>query len=283
LAEAAILSGRPFTRAPGARGRSLAAGALAAALLAACAGSGPKGPATGSARPASPPATASATPAPAANPAAPSAPADVPATATPAAPPGPLAAESQWMHSLFQGTPVLLADEPDGTLRVEVPLAYAFDTEASAAKPPLRAVLDRLAQSLGRQKNALLHLGPPGPKAKERLADMRNYLIGKGVARARLPATGSSGSAASPNVQLRLTLAPAPVVKLEDTAPTAAAVPVPARAASAPTKAASAAAPAKVASGLASAKAASAPARSASAAAARPASAPAAVKPPAGR
>ncbi|HET9205986.1 MAG TPA: hypothetical protein VFO28_07115, partial [Burkholderiaceae bacterium] len=83
----------------------------------------------------------------------------------PAAPPRPgqpppnvLAAEVTWMKQLFDGTPVAIASEPDGSMRVDVPMTFSFDDKSNAPKPPLRAVLDKVAASMARQASAKLHI-----------------------------------------------------------------------------------------------------------------------------
>jgi uncharacterized protein (DUF2267 family) len=137
------------------------------------------------------------------------------AARAPAPPPSPLAAEQRWMHGLFAGTPVQLDNLADGSLRVQLPLAHAYEPQDTTPKAPLRAVLDRLGQSLARQPGAQLHLGPPGPAARERLAALRAHLGAQGVAPQRLPATAPL---ASDKVLLRLAPAPGAVQRVDDAA-----------------------------------------------------------------
>jgi hypothetical protein len=101
----------------------------------------------------------------------------------------PLAGEQRWMEQLFDGTPVVVEGEADGSVLLEVPIAYAFDGQAAAPKPPMRAVLDKITQAMLRQPRSQLQMGPPGPAARERLAAMRSHLTGKGIASPRLLAT----------------------------------------------------------------------------------------------
>lgn len=137
-----------------------------------------------------------------------------PATPTaPIAPSGPLAGEARWLQSLFAGTPVQVLPERDGALSVEVPLGYAFDGDGATPKAPLKAVLDKLALSLYRQPSARVHLGPPGPAARERLTALRGYLGAKGVAPQRMLATAP---AQPDQLLLRLTPAPAAIERLDD-------------------------------------------------------------------
>ncbi|HSI60449.1 MAG TPA: hypothetical protein VLA16_23025, partial [Ideonella sp.] len=111
-----------------------------------------------------------------------------PPAGVPAAPvaPSPLVAESRWLRDLFSGTPVAVGDETDGAVLVTVPMTYSFDaTGAAAPKPPLKAVLDKVSQSLLRQPNARVQLGAPEPGASQRTAAMRAQLLGKGVVTTR--------------------------------------------------------------------------------------------------
>ena len=50
------------------------------------------------------------------------------------------------MKQLFDGTPVAIASEPDGSMRVDVPMTFSFDDKSNAPKPPLRAVMDKVAR-----------------------------------------------------------------------------------------------------------------------------------------
>jgi len=98
----------------------------------------------------------------------------------------PLAAESRWLRELFSGTPVAVGDEADGAVLLTVPMTYAFDpTGAAAPKAPLKAVLDKVSQSLLRQPNARVQLGAPEPGASGRTAAMRSQLLSKGVVTTR--------------------------------------------------------------------------------------------------
>ena len=113
-------------------------------------------------------------------------PSTLPSTAPPAEPPRPgqpppnvLAAEVTWLKQLFDGTPVAIASEPDGSMRVDVPMTFSFDDKSNAPKPPLRAVMDKVAVSMARQASTKVHLATPGPAARG--AAMRSYLQGRGV------------------------------------------------------------------------------------------------------
>jgi len=171
----------------------LAIAALAGLLLAGC-GVAPKQP---------PAPTSTATPAePAPPPPRPGQP-----------PPNVLAAEVNWMKQLFEGTPVAVVAEGDGAMRVDVPLTYAFDDKSSTPKPPLRAVMDKVAQSLARQASAKVQLATPGPVARS--AAMRTYLMGRGVVGVRVVVlTPPPGDA----VTLRVVPGPVAIDKLDDKA-----------------------------------------------------------------
>ena len=124
---------------------------------------------------------------------------------TPGAAPSPpsakaaLAAEQRRLAELFRGTPVVFALEPDGSLRVEVPLRYCFDSVRAEVKPPLAAVLDRVAASQRRERTRLLVTAPADPGAKglrlatERAVSTRDYLMGRGIAGTRFSISSLAG------------------------------------------------------------------------------------------
>lgn len=153
------------------------------ALLASCSGPRPAVPPTPT--PSPPNVTASA-------------PAPVPAAAPPAAPTqrATLASEQVRLAELFRGTPVVFTLQQDGSLRVTVPRRHSFDIGTARIKPPLAAVLDRLAKSQSRT-NARFRLAAPADPdarmptlARDRAASLRDHLMARGVAAARLQ-TGS--------------------------------------------------------------------------------------------
>ena len=96
-----------------------------------------------------------------------------------------------------QGTPVVFALQKDGSLRVSVPLRYSFDHGRHAVKPPLGAVLERVAKSQRGEPTRLSVIAPADPGAKglllatERASSARDYMVARGV-----PATRFSISAA---------------------------------------------------------------------------------------
>ena len=125
-----------------------------------------------------------------------------------------LAVERQWLASWFKGTPVVIAQRPDGAVVVDVPREFCFDPGHDAIKPALAAVLDKVAQSLRRTPIAELHLiaapadaNGPAALAVQRAAKVADYLRSRGgVAAGRLAKpSAASGSA----VQLRME-APSP-------------------------------------------------------------------------
>jgi hypothetical protein len=144
---------------------------------------------------------------------APSAPAEAPPRPG-QPPPNVLAAEVTWMKQLFEGTPVAIVAEDDGAMRVDVPLSFSFDDKATAPKPPLRAVMDKVAQTLARQPSAKVHVGTPGPAA--RTTAMRNYLMGRGVVGLRVVALNPPPSDSA--VTLRVVPGAVAIDKLDDKA-----------------------------------------------------------------
>jgi len=128
-------------------------------------------------------------------------------------PPNVLAAEVSWMKQLFEGTPVAIVAEDDGAMRVDVPLAYSFDDKSTAPKPPLRAVMDKVAQTMARQASAKVQLATPGPMARG--TAMRNYLMGRGVIGLRVVVLNVAPVDA---VTLRVVPGPVAIDKLDDKA-----------------------------------------------------------------
>lgn len=123
----------------------------------------------------------------------------------PAAPP--LVVERQWLQSWFDGTPVVIAQQGSGPVAVNVPLEFSFDAGKRSVKPPLAAVLDKLAEALRRQPQMTLALAAPGDAggdealAAQRAAALRSYLMGRGAGSAQL---GAPQPTAGRAVKLRL-------------------------------------------------------------------------------
>jgi outer membrane protein OmpA-like peptidoglycan-associated protein len=123
----------------------------------------------------------------------------------------PLTVERDWLRTWFDGTPVLIAQNGDGALSVEVPLAFSFEPRRSAVKPALAAVLDKLAESLRRSGALLAGLAaPPDPAgppalALQRATALRAHLLSRGVPLVQL---GAPAAASTATVQLRAELPP---------------------------------------------------------------------------
>jgi outer membrane protein OmpA-like peptidoglycan-associated protein len=138
-------------------------------------------------------------------------PAPAPPAAAPAPRPSSLAVERQWLQSWFEGTPVRIVQRSESTFTVDVPRDYCFDAGRSVVKPPLAAVLDKLAQSLQRKPSARVELlSAPGDTgavpalAQQRADNVRKHLIARGASPEQLgPPTVTSVAA----VQLRIGLA----------------------------------------------------------------------------
>lgn len=103
-----------------------------------------------------------------------------------------------------------IAQADEDSVTVEVPLGFCFDRGRAAVKPPLGAVLDKLAESLRRNPQArLLLLAAPGDEAADaalalqRASQVRSYLRARGVPDSRL---GSASRTTLAAVQLRLRL-----------------------------------------------------------------------------
>ena len=141
------------------------------------------------------------------------APAPAPAASTPAelrtAAASTLAVERQWLAAWFKGTPVVIAQRPNGAVIVEVPREFCFEPGQDTIKDALAAVLDKLSQSMRRTAIAELHLiaapadagGGGTALAMRRATRVYNFLKARGVPEARLiKPTASTGNA----VQLRI-------------------------------------------------------------------------------
>lgn len=162
----------------------------------------------------------SATPEAPLTPADPAAPWETPAA--PGAPPPPmiqlapaLQVEQAWLLQWFRDTPVRIAGDADGGLRVDVPLAFSFESARAQPRPALAAVLDRVAESLRRQPAVRVAVGMVGDEGtaaavtQQRLASLRSALIARGVAATRVGTMPSV--AGEPGAALRLSLEIAPL------------------------------------------------------------------------
>ena len=158
-------------------------------------------------------ANGAAAPFPSGSPTSPRQPAPSPATKA-ASTKAHLAIEKLRLAELFRGTPVLFVLQPDGSLRVEVPLNFSFDAGKAAVKPPLAAVLDRVAAGQVQEVTQIVVRAPADPAAKssatllgERAANVRDYLVARGLAETRVVVSGPAGAAV---VRLVVTDMPAP-------------------------------------------------------------------------
>jgi outer membrane protein OmpA-like peptidoglycan-associated protein len=124
-----------------------------------------------------------------------------------------LAIEKVRLTELFRGTPVAFGLQPDGSLRVEVPLHFSFDAGKAAVKPPLAAVLDRVASGQRDELTRVLISAPPDAGGKvtalsaERAASVRAYLAAHELADARLALSPTASTAV---VRIVVTDAPLP-------------------------------------------------------------------------
>ena len=107
--------------------------------------------------------------------------------ASPATTKASLLAEQRRLAAFFRGTAVTVVVQPDGSLRVEVPLRLCFDSGRAAIKPTLATVLDRLASSQRSEATRLVVTAPTDPAAKalllatERAVAARDYLVDAGL------------------------------------------------------------------------------------------------------
>lgn len=128
-------------------------------------------------------------------PTAPMSPAPTPSRSAPATT---LAGEQVRLAGLFRGTPVTFTLQQDGSLRATVPRRFSFDAGAIKVKPPLAAVLDRLAKAQLQTGGRIRVSAPADPEgrgpalARDRALSARDYLMGQGIAPARLQATGAT-------------------------------------------------------------------------------------------
>jgi len=116
-----------------------------------------------------------------------------------AAAPASLADEQRRLAELFRGTRVVFEMQKDGSLRVTVPLRYSFDRGRHAVKPPLGAVLERVAKSQRRAPSRLTVTAPTDPGSKrlllatERASSARDYMVARGVSATRFSIAAAGG------------------------------------------------------------------------------------------
>ncbi|MGH8795535.1 MAG: hypothetical protein ACREXI_00635 [Caldimonas sp.] len=125
--------------------------------------------------------------------------AGAPAEAGATAPKATLADEQRRLADLFRGTPVVFAMQDDGSLMVTVPLHFSFDRGRYAVKPPLGAVLDRIAKSQRTEATRLRVAAPADPRSKglrlatERATSARDYMVGRGIDATRFSVSALGG------------------------------------------------------------------------------------------
>ncbi len=123
-----------------------------------------------------------------------------------------LAQERQRLADLFDGTPVVLAIDRDGSLRAEVPLRFCFEPARAVVKPPLAALLDRLAGSPATKGGTWSVAAPGDPTSKgtklanERAASVRDYLVGHGADALRV-SVSAAPSVGNPAAMVRVIVA----------------------------------------------------------------------------
>lgn len=123
---------------------------------------------------------------------------------------GPLATEQRWLQQWFDGTPVVISPQGDGSLLVEVPVEFCFDPGATVVKPPLAAVLTRVRSSLERQPSLEMRIEAPAELggmpslARERSGHVRGHFFSTAIQPTRI--SELDGLPGSP---VRLVLKPA--------------------------------------------------------------------------
>lgn len=123
--------------------------------------------------------------------------------------------ERRRIADLFEGTPVVLVIDSDGSLRAEVPLKFSFDAGRAVVKPPLGALLDRLAGSPATHGGSWVVAAPGDPKSKgntlalERAASTRDYLVGRGADRLRFSVSALAGGGDAAVIRVSVKVPPA--------------------------------------------------------------------------
>ena len=124
-----------------------------------------------------------------------------------------LVAEKQRLSTVLQGTPAVLALQPDNSLRVDMSLRSCFDRGSATVKPPLAKVLDRMAASQRNETTRLLVTAPTDPGATalalamQRAVTVRDYLVERGLDASRFSV---SAVARNPTVKIIITASAAP-------------------------------------------------------------------------
>ncbi|CAM2192017.1 OmpA family protein [Paraburkholderia sp. A1RI_3L] len=103
-----------------------------------------------------------------------------------------------------KGTGTQITEQPDGSLKLNIPSSVTFDTNSYAIKPSFAPVLDQVAQTLNQNPEVIAqvvgHTDSTGQAAYNqtlsvnRAQSVANYLAQHGVAGQRLSATGMGAS-----------------------------------------------------------------------------------------
>jgi outer membrane protein OmpA-like peptidoglycan-associated protein len=103
-----------------------------------------------------------------------------------------------------KGTGTQITEQPDGSLKLNIPSSVTFDTNSYSIKPSFAPVLDQVAQTLNQNPEVVAqvvgHTDSTGQAAYNqtlsvnRAESVANYLAQHGVAAQRLSATGMGAS-----------------------------------------------------------------------------------------
>ncbi|MCC8401119.1 OmpA family protein [Paraburkholderia sp. MMS20-SJTN17] len=104
------------------------------------------------------------------------------------------------MSGATQGTGTQITEQPDGSLKMNIPSSVTFDTSSYAIKPSFAPVLDQLAQTLQQNPEIVVsvvgHTDSTGSLqynqtlSVNRAESVTGYLAQRGIAPQRLSATG---------------------------------------------------------------------------------------------
>jgi outer membrane protein OmpA-like peptidoglycan-associated protein len=104
------------------------------------------------------------------------------------------------MSGATKGTGTEITEQPDGSLKMNIPSSVTFDTSSYAIKPSFAPVLDQLAQTLQQNPEVVAavvgHTDSTGSPAYNqtlsvnRAQSVTGYLAQRGIAPQRLSATG---------------------------------------------------------------------------------------------
>jgi outer membrane protein OmpA-like peptidoglycan-associated protein len=104
------------------------------------------------------------------------------------------------MSGATKGTGTQITEQPDGSLKMNIPSSVTFDTSSYAIKPSFAPVLDELAQTLQQNPEVVVsvvgHTDSTGSQqynqtlSVNRAESVTGYLSQRGIAPQRLSATG---------------------------------------------------------------------------------------------